>query len=1001
MLYRLGVKKIIEFIAIVCVLLVSPDMVAQNGDILFRSVTVKNGLNDGYVMSVTQDKFGYMWIGTLGGLNRYNGVMGERFTHRFGDTTSAPGTIPYSMVSDADGRLWFGCDDGLYEFDFTVNNFKKHPVLQNRFIGKIVAAPGHKLYLFGNGTLVGYNTENGNHEDLQKSISIAKEHPFYSISIRGDLLYIGSKGGYIIYNTGTGRSAFYTVARMQNLAVNRIMAGNSGEIWLSNNEEFKLMRLEPGKDSIMISDYPELQSLKKKTLYNDFATDHENNVWIGTSAAGLLKYNTASRELNMYLGDYDRGAYNVNVFLSCVYAAADGNIWVGKNGCVYFRPGQKLFRSVLPFPPGEKNQFARSVREDNEGNLWFGTVNGFSKLDKKNNRYTSWHNEPGRPNIIYNNSVRGIETGSDGRVWIATGGGINSYNPATGKMEFYTEKDGAPRLFYYSANRDSKGRIWFASNQGDGLYYYTEKENKFYSIAQHPLLQKFRGYPSRIVFEDSKGRLWIGLGSGLIMADEKNKQTRFWNNNDSNRNTITGNTVVDIKEDREGIIWVSTFSGVTGIDTRLEKYIWIDETTGLKTNVTSALLVDSADRLWIGSASGLYMLDAQRQQLDYYDESSGLISEEFTEHPGYRLKDGTVLMPTIKGFVEFNASRFSADAASLPFYAARAITDKSNSWIRKDSAAQLHLRAGDNSFTIWLEALNYNNPSPAWYAYKLDGFEKEWHYSNDPKIVYTNIPGGNYTLLYKAGFKKDFAGIREKQLAIYIEKHFYKTTWFWLAVSLAVAAGLYWVYRYRMNQQKQILLLERKAEHLEKEKTHVQYESLKQQLNPHFLFNSLTSLRSLIKTDAKTATGFLDGLSMVYRYILKSGNQELVMLQAEIDFVKNFTELQKIRFGDGLVMMINIDTPQLRKYIVPVTLQNLVENAIKHNTTAEDSPLVIEIYTEDEYVVVKNNLQRYQYVETSNKKGLESLQTLYRYYSEKPIGINADEHYFTVRIPLL
>ena len=124
-------------------------------------------------------------------------------------------------------------------------------------------------------------------------------------------------------------------------------------------------------------------------------------------------------------------------------------------------------------------------------------------------------------------------------------------------------------------------------------------------------------------------------------------------------------------------------------------------------------------------------------------------------------------------------------------------------------------------------------------------------------------------------------------------------------------------------------------------------------------------------------------------------------LQDELDFVKTFAELQKTRFKEGLEVNINVDEAMFNKYIAPVTLQNLVENAIKHNTADKDSPLVIDIFVDDNYVVVRNNLQRYRIVETSNKKGLASLQTLYRYYSEKQVEIKEDRHYFTVKIPLL
>jgi hypothetical protein len=317
--------------------------------------------------------------------------------------------------------------------------------------------------------------------------------------------------------------------------------------------------------------------------------------------------------------------------------------------------------------------------------------------------------------------------------------------------------------------------------------------------------------------------------------------------------------------------------------------------------------------------------------------------------------------------------------------------------INSNQGIQLH--HNENFLSIELEAVSFNDQ--LWYAYKLDGIEKEWHFTQDPKVVYTSLPGGNYVFRYKASSDVNNWGAEEKTIRFRIATIFYKTGWFRTIGLLLIACTVVLFYRFRMNKQKQILGLETKAQSLEKEKTLVQYESLKQHLNPHFLFNSLTSLRSLIRTDAKTATSFLDGMSKVYRYVLKSGEQELVRLQDELDFVETFVKLQKIRFNEGLDVRIHVPGSYANKYVVPVTLQNLVENAIKHNTADKDSPLLVNIFIDNGYVVVQNNRQLYRIVETSNKKGLTSLKTLYKYYSDSPVIIYEDEQSFSVKVPLL
>ena len=212
---------------------------------------------------------------------------------------------------------------------------------------------------------------------------------------------------------------------------------------------------------------------------------------------------------------------------------------------------------------------------------------------------------------------------------------------------------------------------------------------------------------------------------------------------------------------------------------------------------------------------------------------------------------------------------------------------------------------------------------------------------------------------------------------------------------------LFSIYKYRIKQKQAIDELNSRAQLLEKEKSVVQYENLKQQLNPHFLFNSLTSLSSLITVDPKIARQFVDQMSKIYRYILKSSDNETVPLINEINFATTYVKLQQTRFPKGFEVHINVDEEFYDRKIVPVTIQNMIENAIKHNIIDEESPLVIEIFVEDEYLVVKNNLQKKNVVEASNKVGLEKMITLYKYLIDKPIIIKVANEKFEIRIPLI
>lgn len=190
-----------------------------------------------------------------------------------------------------------------------------------------------------------------------------------------------------------------------------------------------------------------------------------------------------------------------------------------------------------------------------------------------------------------------------------------------------------------------------------------------------------------------------------------------------------------------------------------------------------------------------------------------------------------------------------------------------------------------------------------------------------------------------------------------------------------------------------------KSERLEKEKAVVQYDNLKNQLNPHFLFNAFTSLNSLIYENPEHASQFLKHLSKVYRYLLE--NKEVVALRKEEEFLQNYLYLLETRFGKAIHLRINIQEADKEKNIVPVTLQNLLENALKHNVLTLERPLHIHIYTENGCVCVGNSLQRKSIVENSNRQGLVNLKNLYRYLHAKEIEFGERDGIFYVKVPLL
>ncbi|SDD15864.1 ligand-binding sensor domain-containing protein [Niabella drilacis] len=975
--------------------------------VMFHQVTTAEGLNDGWIHAICQDKYGYMWFASAGALNRYNGKTIKRFTYDRTDSTSPPASLCEAIACGPDGRLWFSFWNETAEFDYGSFAFRRIKKAEGLKVNTIVPVAANRLYLVARSGLRCYNPAADRFEELSTdaaSRQLLKTTKANSAFLKEDELYIGGDGCYVVYNIRSGKAVYHEVKELRGKAVNKIMVAAAGDLWLANHADFRLLRVDGHThktevlDHLLVKDQHDTPS-----LVNGFAEDENNTIWMVTNLNALLCYDPPKKKLVHYRYSPDAKNALLSNMLFSIWKGKDKRVWLGSDvGVNYVDQQKNIFRIGYPFGSAGAHAVTRGIEEDHEGNLWFTTGNGISRYNVQTGKYTVWRNRRGMPDAIYFNSVRAVVEDVNHDIWVATGAGVNRLNRANDRMDFLTIKDSIPQSFYFSAGKTSDGTVWFGERDYDGLYYYLPAEKKFHSIAHHPVLKRYKGYTVRFVFEDSKKRIWFGYnGDGLSVYNPLTGATRRWQSTDKTANTVIGDVVISINEDKDGKIWVATFSGVSCIDADKNEFTSYTVKDGLPGNIVGSIAVDDSNRVWLGTAGGLVMLGKSRRYFTPIGAGAGLQITDFVEHPAFKLRSGEFIMPSRRGYVQFDPLRYKEDSSVTNCFIAD-IGISGNRHIPMgaiNGGGIISLKQEENFFTVELEAVSFG--AQLWYAYKLDGLEKDWHYTQDPKAVYSSVPGGSYTFRYKASSNINNWRGGEKQLRLQVATIFYKKAWFRILAVLLMVAAVFLVYRFRMNKQRQILNLETKTASLEKEKTLVQYESLKQHLNPHFLFNSLTALRSLIKSDAKTATSFLDGMSRVYRYVLKSDEQELVYLRDELGFVKTFVELQKTRFREGLDVVMDVPERFFNNYIVPVTLQNLVENAIKHNTADKESPLQIRIFAADDCVIVSNNLQRYRIVETSNKKGLANMQTLYRYYSDRPLVIIEEGHYFIVKIPLL
>lgn len=214
-------------------------------------------------------------------------------------------------------------------------------------------------------------------------------------------------------------------------------------------------------------------------------------------------------------------------------------------------------------------------------------------------------------------------------------------------------------------------------------------------------------------------------------------------------------------------------------------------------------------------------------------------------------------------------------------------------------------------------------------------------------------------------------------------------------VTLLIASILYSISFFKAWRESAV-----NEERLKKESLEHQYKALRNQVNPHFLFNSLNTLTSLVYKDQNQAVKFIKELSEVYRYVLEHKDSELVDISTEIDFVKHYVFLQKIRHGENLNISINMKNMKNQK-VIPMSLQMLIENAIKHNIVSEENPLNIEIAENVDYYIIKNNLQRKTTTKDTGGIGLQNLQSRYGFISKKKLITEENQDEFIVKVPII
>lgn len=919
-----------------------------------------------------QDSRGYLWLASSDGLIVFDGLSYEVFIKN--DSTS---NVVSAITEDPNGNIWIGYEDGtIYNKDFGgLTAWNPEEGLPQAAITGMeftkggqfwFSTYGEGIYVFENNRLYNFNSDDGLAGD-----------DIYTIACddRG-FIWAATDGGISVCSIVDEKKEVKNISKADGLPdeiVKVLQKDKHGNIWIGTYE-MGFCYYDPLTGRIVLPDV-----LWEGGSINCFEVFADKEVWIGTEDQGLLIYDLITREIRK-VGE-NSSLYNAKIF--DLQKDQEGNIWISSNKSQLTKTNRQ-FEFVRGIPAN-----TQALLVDSRGVIWLGTQNGlFSFMPGKSSGYTE-HLASLAINVV------SLFEDEFGNLWIGTfGEGLYCYHPQKDIFRQFTEEEGLTNGSILSLD-GKPGELWIASLGGVTTFQYDQnilEHNQYRSknFNQNSALGTNFIYK---VFLDRKGSVWFGTdGKGLALYENgaiKNFDYQQDAEGISDEELVDRRfkTVYSITQGVSGDIWFSTArDGLFKFDG--QDFVHFTTEHGLRHMEISCLGADNKGNILIVHPEGIDLLNEATSTITYFNDQVGLANFEpnlnalTTDPLGYIWLAGQESM--IKYAAVFE------DLKTAP----QTVLEEVSVFLEpvqmsRDSV----LKHKDNYLTFRYDGLWYTDPVSVRYQYMLEGYDLEMITSRDKVATYSNLLPGNYTFKVRSTQNKVFTNEPFQEFSFTISEPIWKRVWFIILCSIIFGVIFYWYQNVRDRRLQKVNLLK-------KEKIESQFETLKSQISPHFLFNNFNTLITIIGENPKLAEQYVENLSDYYRSILTHRDKDFISLEEEIELVKNYRFLLEKRFEDHFSLDINIKNYNI--LVVPLALQLLVENIVKHNVISQSKKLNASIeYDGGEYIVVKNVIQEKLTPERSTGFGLQSIIKRYALLTNKKVLVGRENGEFIVLVPAI
>lgn len=940
------IKKIKNSLLILFIIFCFQKISAQ--DYSYKHYGVEDGLPSSEVYSAFQDSKGYMWFATDAGVSRFNGYEFENFDASDGLTDN---TV-FLITEDHKGRIWFGTfnlklcyyeNDSIYPYKY--NDSLKEVMLENRVLKSFVVDSLDNVWMgFYNEGIVRCSSSG----EVEQLVDVpANYNSIFRVFVIDEEICWGSeikkfRGVNIINNLYNHKNEIN-------------IGGGVIKSFITKTSYGLLSSFSLSKDYMV--------SYKKGYLLTFF-----NDVYCFEHIEGEL------RARKVYASFYQ----NSDIF--SVNSVDDFLFFCSEKGVYQCHLEQKKDSIIIDnlFLP---NKLVSRIYKDKEGGLWFMTLKeGIYYLPNKEITYNNFNNKV--LESIEIDTIRGkIYCGlSDGNVLV-----MKEYNKEY-KNIFRIEY--SPKVLKY--NYEDSTLLISSGGNGDMLKYF--RNNQLLStnilagqksfLIQKDTIFAVDGFGVLAIndfkkvfysMEESKEKiwctsllkigkqLWIGTNEGVRIYKDKKITNPY------KENKYLSSSITSMERLYEDVFLIGTKS--YGLLVVQEDSIIdiIDKEVGLIGNLIRTIHVDNQKVIWAGTNTGLSKIDYKKgKKYEIYNLTikHGLISGEITDICSYK---NTIYVATPKGLVEFDKTKITANLTPAPVY----ITEFKVNTIKRKIKPDTELNYQENFININYEGLSYRSLGEVEYQYRMLGVDTNWTSTLTRTVQYPTLNSGNYTFEVKAK-NEDGYWSKPAKISFTINPPFWLTWWFISSEIIVILIITFLVFKYR---EKQI----RTKERAEKRMVELELKALRSQMNPHFIFNTLNSIQNYIAlNDFKSSNKYITQFARLIRMVLNLSEKNMITIQEEIDVLKMYMDLERMRFDKQFDYEIKISDEIDSDYdkIPSMLLQPYVENAIWHGlmNKTEKGRIKIEIKLEEDYLcctIEDNGIGRKKAVEISANRKIE------------------------------